>query len=395
MGAPSVPPGRYFRMHMIGYFEGIDSERGIAWRCADSFSLRDFLRLSNREKVPDHSWLSRTRSRLPHEEHEQVFGWVLKLVAERGLLKGERIGVDGSTMEANAALRTIVRRDTGESYRAMLTRMAQESRIETPTAEDLARFDRKRKGKTLSNADWKSPTDPDARIAKMKDGTTHLAYKPEHAVDLDTGVVVAAPIHPADDGDRMTLSPTLEAAARNLGAVGLAPSQDEPCVVVADKGYHAREQLKALEGGKWKTRIAEPDPSKGYLRWHGDEAARRAVYANRARLKSGIGRETMRRRGELVERCFAHVLDRGGMRRAWLRGRENVHKRYLIHVAGFNLGVLMRALHGQGTPREAAEALYPLIFVLQTDAALAFGLIAAVDGEIAAIVIVAADPTRN
>jgi transposase len=395
MGAPSLPPGRYFRMHMIGYFEGIESERGIAWRCADSFSLRDFLRLSNREKVPDHSWLSRTRSRLPHEVHEKVFGWVLKLVAERGLVKGERIGVDGSTMEANAALRTIVRRDSGESYRAMLTRMAQESGIATPTAADLARFDRKRKGKRLSNADWKSPTDPDARIAKMKDGTTHLAYKPEHAVDLDTGVVVAAPIHPADEGDTTTLSPTLDAAAHNLEAVGLAPSADAPCVVATDKGYHAREQLKALEGGPWKTRIAEPEPAKGYLRWHGDEAAQRAVYANRARLKSGIGRETLRRRSELVERSFAHVLDRGGMRRAWLRGRENVHKRYLVHVAGFNLGVLMRALHGQGTPREAADALYALIFVLRTDAALAFGLIAAVDGKIAAILIVATDPTRN
>ena len=261
--APSLPPGRYFRMHMIGYFEGIDSERGIAWRCANSFSLRDFLRLSNREKVPDHSWLSRTRSRLPHEAHETVFGWVLKLLAERGLVKGERIGVDGSTMEANAALRTIVRRDSGESYRTMLTRMAQESGIETPTAEDLARFDRKRKGKTLSNADWESPTDPEARIAKMKDRTTHLAYKPEHAVDLDTGVVVAAPIHPADEGDTTTLSPTLEAAARNLDAVGLAPSEEEPCVMVADKGYHAREQLKALDGGEWKTRIAEPEPAKG------------------------------------------------------------------------------------------------------------------------------------
>jgi IS5 family transposase len=230
---------------MIGYFEGIDSERGLAWRCADSYSLRDFLRLSNRDKVPDHSWLSRTRSRLPHEAHEKVFGWVLKLVAKRGLVKGERLGVDGSTMEANAALRTIVRRDSGESYREMLRRMAQESGIETPSAEDLARFDRKRKGKTLSNANWKSPIDPDAKIAKMKDGTTHLAYKPEHAVDLDTGVVVvAAPIHPADAGDTTTLAPT----------------QDEPCAVAADKGYHAREPLKALEGGVWKTRIADAEP---------------------------------------------------------------------------------------------------------------------------------------
>jgi transposase len=381
MGAPSLPPGRYFRMHMIGYFEGIDSERGIAWRCADSFSLRDFLRLSNRDKAPDHSWLSRTRSRLPHEAHEKAFGFVLKLVAEHGLLKGERIGVDGSTMEANAALRTIVRRDNGETYRQMLTRMAQESGIETPTAEDLARFDRKRKGKTLSNADWESPTDPEAKIAKMKDGTTHLAYKPEHAVDLDTGVVVAAPIHPADEGDTTTLSPTLEAAARNLDAVGLAPSEEEPCVLVADKGYHGREHLKALEGGVWKTRIAEPEPARGYLRWHGDEAARRAVYANRARLKSTIGRETMRRRGELVERSFAHILDRGGMRRAWLRGRENIHKRYLIHVAGFNLGLLMRALYGKGTPKQAAEVRNAIVLVLRTDTALTFALIAVIDGE--------------
>ena len=164
---------------------------------------------------------------------------------------------------------------------------------------------------------------------------------------------------------------------------------------MADKGYHARDQLRALDGGVWKTRIAEPEPANGYLRWHGDEVARKAVYANRVRLKSGIGRETMRRRGELVERNFAHVLDRGGMRRAWLRGRENIHKRYLIHVAGFNLGVMMRALHGQGTPREAAEAAYAFIFVLRTDAALAFGLIAVVNGEFAALVVIAATPTSS
>ncbi|MFG1466808.1 transposase, partial [Xanthobacter sp. DSM 24535] len=390
MGAPSLPPGRYFRMHMVGYFEGIDSERGIVWRCSDSFSLRDFLRLANRDKVPDHSWLSKTRSRLPHEAHEKVFGWVLNLVAARGLVKGERIGVDGSTMEANAALRTIVRRDSGETYRAMLTRMAQESGIETPTIDDLIRLDRKRKGKKLSNEDWTSTTDPDARIARMKDGTTHLAYKPEHAVDLDTGIIVAAPIHPADEGDTTTLDPTLEAAARNLADIGLAPTPEAPCELVADKGYHSREGLKDLDGGVWKTRIAEPKPSKGYLRWHGDEAAREAVYANRARLKSCIGRDAMRRRGEMVERSFAHVLDRGGMRRAWLRGRENVHKRYLIHVAGFNLGILMRALLGYGTPREVASAKNAFLFVIQTDVALAIVIIAEIDGAPAFLDIAAA-----
>ncbi len=178
MGAPSLPPGRYFRMHMVGYFEGIDSERGITWRCSDSFSLRDFLRLANRDKVPDHSLLSKTRSRLPHEVHQQVFGWILNLVAVHGLVKGERIGVDGSTMEANAALRTIVRRDSGETYREMLTQMAKESGIDTPTIDDLVRLDRKRKGKKLSNEDWMNPSDADAKIARMKDGTTHLGECP-------------------------------------------------------------------------------------------------------------------------------------------------------------------------------------------------------------------------
>jgi hypothetical protein len=299
MGARSLPPGQYFRMHMIGYCEGIDSERGIAWRCADSFSLRDFLRLPNVERVPDHSWLSRTRSRLPHEAHEKVFGWVLKLVAERGLVRSERIGVDGSTMEANAALRTIVRRDTCESYRAMLTRMAQESGIERRRPRTW------RASQDAVERRLESPTDSgraDCEDEGRNDASTHLAYKPEHAVDLDTGVVVAAPIHPADEGNTTTLSATLEVAERNLGTVGLAPTPDEPCALAADKGYHSREQLKALEDGVWKTRIAEPEPAKGYLRWHGDEAARRAVYANRTRLKSGIGRETMRRRGELIER---------------------------------------------------------------------------------------------
>jgi len=390
MGAPSLPPGRYFRMHMVGYFEGLDSERGIAWRCADSYSLRDFLRLSNRDKVPDHSWLSKTRSRLPHEVHERVFGFVLKLVADHGLVKGERLGVDGSTMEANAALRSIVRRDTGETYRDMLTRMAQESGIKTPSAEDLARFDKKRKGKKLSNEDWKSKTDADAKIARMKDGTTHLAYKPEHAVDLDTGVIVAAPIHEADNGDTTTLGETLKTAKDNLSTLDLLPTRDAPCEVIADKGYHSRQVLKDLDDGEWKSRISEPLPAKGYLRWQGDDAAREAVYANRRRLKSGVGRAAMRKRGELVERSFAHTLDRGGMRRAWLRGRENIAKRYLIHVAGFNLGVLMRALTGRGTPRELSEAARnAFLFVIQTDVAAAIVIIAEIDGAPVMLAVVA------
>jgi transposase len=365
MGAPSVPPGRYFRLHMVGYFEGIDSERGIEWRCSDSFSLREFLRLEMTDRVPDHSWLSKTRGRLPHEVHERVFGWVLALIAERGLVRGERIGVDASTLEANAALRQIVRRDTGEGYREMLERMAQESGIATPTAEDLIRLDRKRTGKRLSNDEWISRPDPEARIARMKDGTTHLAYKPEHAVDLDTGAVVAAEMHPADQGDTTTLTGTLDAARRNLTSVGAPPSSDEPAECVADKGYHSRAIWTDLDGGPWKTRIAEPQRT-GVLRGHGDADARRAVYNNRVRLRSDVGQQAMRQRAELVERSFAHILDRGGLRRTWLRGRENVHKRYLIHVAGHNLGLLMRLLIGAGTPKEAVASGWCFLVLLPT-----------------------------
>src|SRR3954466_15817225 len=204
-GRPSLPPGRYFRMHLVGYFEGIDSERGLEWRCADSLSLREFLRLGTTEPVPDHSWLSKTRSRLPLEAHEAVFAWVLRRLAEHGLIKGDRIGVDASTIEANAALRAIVRRADGEGYREMLERLAKESGIATPTAEDLVRLDRKTGGERLPNAEWASPTDPEARIAEPKGGRTRLAYKPEHAVDLDTGAIVAAEVHPADRGDTATL----------------------------------------------------------------------------------------------------------------------------------------------------------------------------------------------
>ena len=323
MGAPSVPPGRYFRMHLVGYFEGIDSERGLEWRCSDSLSLRAFLRLGSRDRVPDHSWLSRSRTRLPHEVHAAVFDWVLVLIAEAGLIKGERIGLDASTMEANAALRNIVRRDNGEGYREMLERLAGESGVETPTAEDLARLERKRKGKKLSNTDWVSKSDP------------------------------------------TTLSKTLAKAEANLEAVDAAPTLENPAECVADKGYHSRAVLRALNDSPWKTRIAAPKQT-GFSRWHGDEAARRAVTNNRARLKSGVAREAFKLRAEIVERCFAHNLDRGGMRRTWLRGRENVHKRYLLHVAGHNLSLLMRQLIGAGTPREAVAGGYGGIFGLLT-----------------------------
>ena len=391
-GRPSLPPGRYFRMHLVGYFEGIDSERGLEWRCADSLSLREFLRLGTSEPVPDHSWLSRTRSRLPLEVHAAVFTWVLRRLAEHGLIRGDRIGVDASTMEANAALRSIVRRDSGEGYREMLKRLAKESGIATPTADDLIRLDRQRTGKRLSNQDWASPSDPEAKLAKMKDGRTRLAYKPEHAVDLDSGVIVAVAIHPADHGDTTTLPETLQAAAANLAAVDAAPTPEDPAELIADKGYHSRDGLKELEDGAWKSRIAEKKVN-GVHRWRGDADARRAVYNNRARLRSGTAKEAFKLRTELVERSFALTLDRGGMRRAWLRGRENLHKRYLVHVAGYNLGLIMRLLVGAGTPRELLARLAAHLVVLTTPEGATSVILALATDTGAAILVVSIEPT--
>jgi hypothetical protein len=294
-------------------------------------------------------------------------------------------------MEANAALRAIVRRDTGEGYRTMLERLAKESGIETPTAEDLIRLDRRRKGKRLSNADWTSPTDPEARIAKLKDGRTHLAYKPEHAVDLDTGAIVAAAVHAADQGDTATLPETLKAAEANLAAVGMVPSPEDPAELVADKGYHSRGGLKDLEGGAWKSRIAEKKAA-GVNRWHGDEEARRAVYNNRARLRSGAAKEAFKLRTELVERSFALTLGRGGMRRAWLRGRENLQKRYLVHVAGYNLGLVMRFLASAGTPREFLARASAHLMALVTADGTAMVILFVATGTEAAMLVVSFQP---
>ena len=286
-----------------------------------------------------------------------VFGFILEIADQHDLVRGKRIGVDASTQEANASLRRLVRRDTGEDYQEMLRRLAQESGIETPSTADLIRFDRTRKDKTLSNAEWRSETDPEARICKMKDGTTHLAYKPEHAVDLDTGVIVAAKIHPADQGDTRTLPGTLAQAEAMLDLVGRAPTPETPAEMITDKGYHSRDVFKGLEDSAWKSRISEKE-QKAFARWHGDDAARRAVYNNRARLKSTVAHHAFKLRAEKVERSFALILDIGGLRRTWLRGVENVEKRYLIQVAAYNLGLVIRHRFGAGTPRQAAVLLF-------------------------------------
>jgi transposase len=357
LGRPSLEPGKYFRLLFLGFFEGIDSERGIAWRLADSFSLRDYVGYAFHEATTDHSTISRTRRLIDLETHSQVFQWVLTLLATEGLIQGKTIGVDATTLEANAALRSIVRRDTQETYEEFLTRLAQASGIETPTREDLAKVDRKRKNKA-SNKDWENPHDPDAKIAKMKDGSTHLAYKVEHAVDLGegaVGAVVAMTLVGADQGDTATLMPTLGQAAENLQAAAADPEaaaqMDAERVreAVTDKGYHSNGSLLDLDEAN--TRSYVPEPDRGERDWEGKEEERKAVYANRRRIRGARGKRLLRRRGEYLERSFAHAYETGGMRRLHLRGRENILKRLLVHVSGFNLSLVMRKLIGKGTPR--------------------------------------------
>jgi transposase len=349
MGRPSVPPGQYFRLLLVGYFEGIDSERGIAWRAADSLAVRSFVRLALHEAAPDHSTISRTRRLIDVETHRAVFTWVQQRLVEVGLLKGKTVAIDATTLEANAAMRSIVRRDTEETYQEFLTRLAKASGIETPTREDLARLDRKRKKKT-SNKDWTNPHDPDAKVTKMKDGRTHLAHKAEHAVDLETGAMVAVTVQGADEGDTTTMVDTVTAVVEQIEAAQADVDDPQPLEeIIADKGYHSNRIMVELDVLGVRSYVAEPD--RGQRDWSKEPEAQAPVYGNRRRIRGRRGRRLMRGRGERVERSFAHLYDTGGMRRTHLRGHENILKRLLIHAGAFNLGLLVRGILGVGTPR--------------------------------------------
>ena len=372
-GRPGLAPGVYFRCLLVGYFEGIDSERGIDWRCNDSLSLKAFLGVAIDAPAPDHSTISRTRRLVDLETHAEVFQFLLKVLANHGLVDGKTVGVDSTTLEANAAMRSIVRRDTGEGYQEFLTRLAKESGIETPTREDLARLDKKRKNKA-SNDDWQSPDDPDAKITKMKDGTTHLAHKAEHAVDMGEnghGAILAVNVCDAAAGDTATLTDTVVASTENLRSVADDErvsdkiSGDFASEAVLDKGYHSKQTLLDLE--EMEVRSYASEPARGRQEWDGQADAKAAVYANRRRVKGERGRRLLRSRGEKLERTFAHCYETGGMRRLYLRGRENVAKRVLIHAAAFNVGLMMRVRYGLRKPRslsKAAAAARALVFGL-------------------------------
>jgi transposase len=358
LGRPSIPPGVYFRMLFVGYFEGLDSQRAIAWRCADSLSLRSFLRVDLTKGTPDHSSMTNTRKRLPEEVFWQVFAFVLQVAVQHQLLKGKTIAVDSTTLEANAAMKSLVHRVTNEDWKTYVRGLMKAEGIDDPSDEEVRRFDRKRKKKT-SNKEWKSSTDPDSRVTKMKDGRTHLAYKAEHAVELGSGLIVAPVVYRGDDSDAETLPVTVELARQQLAEAGSPHHVEE---VVGDKGYHKAETIQILEAVEQvRSYIAEPK-RRGRRTWQDKpEGQQHAVYANRGRIKGERGRRLGRQRSEQAERSFAHTCETGGGRRAWLRGVANVSKSHLMRAAACNLGIIMLTLFGVGTPRSLQGAMGMLL----------------------------------
>ena len=369
LGRPSLAPGIYFRLLLLGFFEGIDRERGIAWRVADSLSLREFLGYGLNEETPDHGTISRTRRLVEEARHQAVFGWVLRELARRGLLKGKTVGIDATTLEANAAMKSIVRRDTGESYTEYLRRLAEAEGLEQTDAAALRRMDRRR-AKRTSNAEWVNPHDVEAEVTKMKDGTTHLAYKAEQAVDLETGAIVAVTAHPGATGDTESIQATLPAAGEAIaGEIATATPEGKYPVhaeglqeVVADKGYHSGPTLVDLQAAGVRSYVAEPQ--RGRQKWVDKAEQRAAVYANRRRIAGGRGIALLRRRGELVERPFAHLFETGRLRRLHVRGRENVQKKLLLQAVACNLALLLRQQGGAGTPRGLHDRVRVLIFAI-------------------------------
>ncbi|HEY6373575.1 MAG TPA: transposase [Candidatus Sulfotelmatobacter sp.] len=369
LGRPSLAPGLYFRIMMIGFFEGLDSERGIAWRLSDSLTLRQFLSIGLDEKTPDHVTISRTRRLIEGETHQRIFTWVLERLAQGGLIKGKTMGVDSTTLEANAAMKSIVRRDTGESYTAYLKRLAEAEGVDAKDAAALRRMDRKRAKKTC-NEDWESPSDDEAEITRLKDGRTALAYKAENAVDMETGAIVAVSTHGGAAADTATVEATvIEAGIAVAGVIGEQTPEGKYEVhpggveeVVADKGYHSNDVAVGLVEMGVRTYVAEPE--RGSRNWDGKQAEKEAVYANRRRIEGERGKRLQRQRGERIERNFAHQFDTGGMDRLYVRGKENVHKKLLIQAAACNLALLMRSLYGAGKPRAAHDLAGEAIFAI-------------------------------
>lgn len=351
-GRPGIDPVVYFKMLMIGFFEGIESERQIAGRCADSLSLRGFLGYTLVEATPDHSSMSVIRQRLGSEGFERVFALVLVALQRHGLLKGRHLGIDSSVIEANASLRSLSERNTEEGYWDYVQRLAKEAGLETTDGAALRNFDRHRAGKRMSNEQWQNPHDPDAKIGRTKDGATDMVYLPEHTVDLETGVIVQAQVLPGDHRDSEELSArVIEAVVSVQEAQGTTDPEAVPQTITADKGYFSLEEIGRLQEVTLKTVISDPRRAQRRLDKLSNAQRQTLTRAQRS-VSSKYGRKLLRKRGQHIERSFAHVLDAGGMRHATLRGLENLNKRHQIAAACYNLSQLLRRLYGIGTPKQ-------------------------------------------
>ena len=361
LGRPPIDPVVYFKMLMVGFLENLPSERAIALRCGDSLMIRRFLGYELDEETPHHSSFTVIRQRLSAEVYQSVFDVVLEALREHGLLRGKNLGIDSSVIEANASLRGLESRNTGEAYWDYVKRLATEAGVDGSDPAAVRRFDKQRPGRKTSNLDWVNPNDPDAKVAQAKDGATDMLYRPEHIVDLDTGAILSAEVRQADQADTQGLAERVVAVAALVEAIGedVRAHQEKPCpaavaTLTADKGYYSVDELEAIQAWGIKTVISDPIRNRRLDKL--DSTQRAVVRKAQRSAQSNYGKALLRKRGMHIERSFAHLLDCGGIRRATLRGQANLDKRYKIAAASYNLSQLMRHLFGIGTPKQAAAA---------------------------------------
>lgn len=351
-GRPGIDPVVYLKMLMVGFFENLPSERSIASRCADSLSIRGFLGYGLTDATPDHSSLSVIRRRLSLEQFEALHIALLRALYSHGLLKGRNLGIDSSVLEANASLRELRHRNDEKSYWEYVRQLAREAGVDDSDDKAVRRFDKKRPGRKTRNADWVNPHDPEAKVGRTKQGATDMVYKPEHVSDLDSGAIVQVEVRSGDaaDNDASLNQRVLTAVGVLLEVAPEAAAEKVGTTVVADEGYFALEQIDQMQSLGIRTVIADPHARRRRKDLPG--RARRTLRRARAATRSESGKALLRKRGEHLERGFAHVLDHGGLRRATLRGRENLTKRHMVAALSFNLSLLLRGLFGIGTAKQ-------------------------------------------
>jgi transposase len=377
-GRPGIDPEVYFKMLLVGFFEGIASERGIAARCADSLSLRQFLGYELSEATPDHSSLTVIRQRLAPEVYRQVFDIVLVALKRHKLVKGRNIGIDASTMEANASLKSLENRLTGEAYAEYVTGLAAAAGVDTSDPAAVRRFDKNRPGRTTSNDDWKNPHDEDAKIGRTKRGSTRMIYKPEHIIDLDTGAILDADVRPGNEADTDELTERISEADKRLKkALGIDDDERLSKTLTADKGYFKLSEVTALQARGLRTVISDPASNRRTDKCTAKE--RQVLRSAQRAVGAAYGKALLKRRGMYIERSFEHLLDCGGARRTTLRGRVNIQKRYLVQAMGVNLSLLLRTAIGIGTLKQMLAAAEESVFVLITTLRALLGSVVGTD----------------